>query len=89
MNHWTHPSLTRREAKAKAYEYEQDFNSRNSELAHELQDYPEWKQVYTKGKRKVAALEFLAEKADGYRLSNDLVEKVSEAAANPPYVSRY
>jgi cation transport regulator ChaC len=51
--------------KAKAYEYEQDFNSRISELAHELRDYPEWKQVYTKGKRKVAALKFLMEKADG------------------------
>jgi pterin-4a-carbinolamine dehydratase len=81
--------IVKAKAKAKAYEYEQDFNSRISELAHELRDYPEWKEVYTKGKRKVAALKFLAEKADSYRLSNDLAEKVSEAAANPPYVSRY
>lgn len=61
--------------KAKAYEYEQDFSSRISELAQEVRKYPEWQQVYTKGKRKVAALEFLTEKADGYRLGNDLVKK--------------
>ncbi|MET3812433.1 hypothetical protein [Arthrobacter sp. UYEF3] len=73
----------------KAYEYEQDFRARKSELADELRTYPAWQRVYTQIKRKAAAAEFLMKKADGYRLSTDLAGEISEAAANPVYVSRY
>ncbi|MDF9749186.1 hypothetical protein [Arthrobacter sp. ES3-54] len=74
---------------AKVYEFEQDFRARKSELADELTAYPAWRTVYTKAKRKDAAIKFLTKKADGYRLSTDLAEEISEAAANPVYVSRY
>lgn len=73
----------------KVYEFEQDFGARIVELATELRAHPEWQRVYTKIKRKAAAAKFLMEKTDGYRLSNDLIEEISEAAANPVYVSRY
>jgi stress-induced morphogen len=73
----------------KVYEYEQDFRARKSELADELRTYPAWQRVYTQIKRKAATAEFLKEKADGYRLSTDLAGEISEAAANPVYVSRY
>lgn len=74
---------------AKVYEFEQDFRTRKTELANELRTYPDWDRVYTQIKRKAAAAKFLMEKADGYRLSTDLAEEISEAAANPVYVSRY
>jgi hypothetical protein len=69
--------------RAKAYEYEQDFSTRVSQLADELREYPDWKRVYTKGKRTAAAVKFLIEKADGYRLPTPLAEEISEAAAIP------
>jgi hypothetical protein len=68
---------------------EQDFRARKAEVADELRNYPAWQVVYTKAKRKDAAMKFLAKKADGHRLSTDLAEEISEAAANPVYVSRY
>lgn len=74
---------------AKVYEFEQDVRTRKSELADELRTYPAWQRVYTQIKRKAAAAMFLMEKADGYRLSTDLAEEISEVAANPVYVSRY
>lgn len=74
---------------AKVYEYEQDFRARKAEIAAELREYPAWQVVYTEAKRKDAAMKFLAKKADGHRLSTDLAEETSEAAANPMYVSRY
>jgi hypothetical protein len=73
---------------AKVYEFEQDFRGRKSELADELRSYPAWQRVYTQIKRNAAAAEFLMKKADGYRLSNDLAEEISDAAANPVYVPR-
>ncbi len=74
---------------ARVYEFEQDFRARKAQIAEELQNYPVWQGVYTKAKRKEAAMEFLAKKADGHRLSTNLAEEISEAAANPVYVSRY
>lgn len=67
----------------KVYEFEKDFGVRIVELATELRARPEWQRVYTKMKRKVAAAKFLMEKTGGYRLSNELIEEISEAAANP------
>ncbi len=66
--------------RAKAYEYEQNFTGRISELAKELREYPEWMREHTKGKRTAAAMTFLTEKADGYRLPTQLAEEISEAA---------
>lgn len=66
---------------SKVYEFEQDFRARKTELADELRKYPAWQQVYTKAKRKDEAIKFLTKKADGYRLSTDLAEEISEAAA--------
>lgn len=74
---------------AKVYEFEQDFRARKAEIAEELRNFPAWQVVYTKAKRKDAAMKFLAKKADGHRLSTDLAEEISDAAANPMYVSRY
>lgn len=74
---------------AKIYEFEQDFLARKAELAEELRDSPDWQRVYTKINRRTAALQFLTKKADGYRLSTDLAQEISEIAANPVYVSRY
>jgi hypothetical protein len=74
---------------AKAYEFEQDFRTRKTELADELRSDSAWCRVYTKLKRKDAAIKFLMKKANGYRLSADLAEEISEAAAIPEYVSRY
>lgn len=66
--------------KAKAYEYEQSFTGRISELAKELREYPEWMRGHTKGRRTAAAMTLLAEKTDGYRLPTQLAEEISEAA---------
>lgn len=45
--------------------------------------------VYTKAKRQETAMKFLMKKAEGHRLSVDLAEEISDAAANPVYISRY
>lgn len=74
---------------AKVYEFEQDFRARKPELADELRTFPAWQRVYTQIKRRTVAAEFLMEKADGYRLSTELAREISDAAANPVYVSRY
>jgi hypothetical protein len=73
---------------AKVYEFEQDFRARKDVLADELRAYPAWQRVYTKAKRKDAAVGFLTKKADGYRLSTDLAEEISEAAAIPVNIAR-
>lgn len=70
---------------AKVYEFEQDFSARKKELALELHSYPEWLKETTKVRRKAAAIKFLTKKADGYRLSTDLAEEVSETAAMIPH----
>lgn len=82
MSHQVMPEANKI-VRAKAYEYEQDFSTRVSQLADELREYPEWKRVYTKSKRTAAAVRFLIEKADGYRLPTPLAEEISEAAAIP------
>ncbi|WP_017197435.1 hypothetical protein [Arthrobacter sp. M2012083] len=74
---------------AKVYEFEQDFRARKEEITDELRNFPAWQVVYSKAERKAAAMKFLTKKADGYRLSTDLAVEISEAAANPVYVSRY
>lgn len=74
---------------AKVYEFEQDFRARKAEVAEELRNFPAWQVVYTKAERKAVAIRFLTKKADGHRLSADLAVEISDAAANPVYVSRY
>lgn len=74
----------------KALEYEQDFRTRKTELAAELSAYPGWYREGTKAKKKLAAIKFLTEKADGHRpMNSNFAEELSEAAAHPVYVSRY
>lgn len=74
---------------AKVYEFEQDFRARKAEVAEELRNFPAWQVVCTKAERKAAAMRFLTKKAHGHRLSMDLAVEISDAAANPVYVSRY
>lgn len=74
---------------AKVYEYEEDFRARKAEIAAELREYTTWQVVYTKAKRKEAAMKFLMKMAEGHRLSADLAEEISDAAANPVCISRY
>jgi hypothetical protein len=66
------------------YEYEQDFGGRKKELALELISCNEWLKETTKARRKTAAIKFLTRKADGYRLSIDLAEEISDIAALIP-----
>ena len=56
---------------AKVYEFEQDFRARKAEIVEELRNFPAWQVVYSKAERKAAAMKFLTNKADGYRLSTD------------------
>lgn len=76
--------LANRRIAEKVYEYEQDFGGRKKELALELISYPEWLKETTKVRRKTAAIKFLTRKADGYRLSTDLAEEISDIAALIP-----
>lgn len=67
----------------KAYEYEQDFRANVLQMMIELRAYPDWQRVFTKAQRTDAALKFLMEKAEGYRLPKLFAEELSEAAAKP------
>lgn len=76
--------LVNRKIAEKVYEYEQDFSARKKELALELHSYHEWLKETTKVRRKAAAIKSLTRKADGYRLSTDLAEEISEVASMIP-----
>lgn len=54
----------------KVYEFEEDFRARKSELADVLRVYPKWQRVFTVAKGRTVAIQFLTDKADGYRTVN-------------------
>lgn len=74
-----------RAAKRIAYEYEQIFSSQFTELASELVERRDWRSSRTVSAMREAALKFLIEKADGYRLGTAFVEELMQAALGPKH----
>ncbi|MGO4590299.1 hypothetical protein [Paenarthrobacter sp. 2TAF44] len=69
---------------AKAMEFEEDFRARKRELAGELSSVPDFYMQNTKAGKKLAAIDFLTEKADGYRfLNSNFAVELSDAASVP------
>ncbi|MCC3280763.1 hypothetical protein LJ754_16590 [Arthrobacter sp. zg-Y40] len=65
----------------KAYEFEEDFRAHKNELALELAEYPDWCRATTKAQKKLVTIDFLTNKAGGYRLMNSkFAEELSDAA---------
>ncbi|WP_459384534.1 hypothetical protein [Arthrobacter humicola] len=74
---------------AKAMEFEEDFRARKRELAAELSNVPDFYMQNTKAGRKLVAIDFLTEKADGYRfLNSNFAVELSDAASLPRNIRR-
>lgn len=68
----------------KAMEFEEEFRSRKRELAAELSNVEDFYMQNTKAGKKLVAIQFLTDKADGYRLLNtNLATELAEAASKP------
>lgn len=65
----------------KAYEFEEDFRANKNDLVLELAEDPDWCRVTTKAQKKLVTINFLTNKAGGYRLMNSkFAEELSDAA---------
>lgn len=74
---------------AKAMEFEEDFRARKHELASELSNVPDFYTQNTKAGKKLVAIDFLTEKADGYRfLNSNFAVELSDAASPPRNIRR-
>ncbi|BCW78321.1 hypothetical protein [Arthrobacter sp. NicSoilC5] len=74
---------------AKAVEFEEDFRSRKRELAIELSNVEDFYMQNTKAGKKLAAIEFLIEKADGHRfLNSNFATELTQAASAPRNIRR-
>ena len=66
----------------KAYGFEEDFRAHKNELAFELAEYSAWRRATTKAQKKLVTIDFLTNKAGGYRLMNcKFSEELSDAAS--------
>ncbi|MFC9351711.1 hypothetical protein [Arthrobacter sp. NPDC057013] len=80
---------TNRIVNAKAMEFEEDFRARKHELASELSNVPYFYTQNTKAGKKLVAIDFLTEKADGYRfLNSNFAVELSDAASPPRNIRR-
>jgi hypothetical protein len=74
---------------AKAMEFEEDFRARKRELAAELSNVPDFYMQNTKAGKKLIAIDFLTEKADGYRfLNSNFAVELSDVASLPRNIRR-
>lgn len=55
------------------------------ELVTDLRSYPEWRRATTQVRMRDAVVNFLAEKADGYRLGTAFNDQVMQAALGPDH----
>jgi hypothetical protein len=66
-------------------ERERVLGQRIPELVTDLRNYPEWRKAKTQVRMREAVVQFLAEKADRYRLGTAFIDQVMQAALGPDH----